>query len=234
MIYVTGDTHGELSRFDASQMKKVRRGDTVIVCGDFGFIWDGGEREEKNLKKLGNKKYRILFIDGTHENFDLLKDYPVEEFQGGKARHICGNLYHLMRGQIYEIEGKKIFAFGGGESTERQMRIEANRWWPCEMPNMEEMHEGVQNLKDAGMRVDYIITHSPPPRVSGMTVENSNQLDAYFEQIVKQVRYEKWFFGSLHIDRKVTYKNFGVFQGVLPVWEEPTVGKRARHMKAQP
>lgn len=231
MIYVTGDTHGEMSRFGSSQMKKVQKGDTVIVCGDFGFIWDGGDKEEKNLKKLGSKKYRILFVDGTHENFDLLAKYPVVDWNGGKAQHICGNLYHLMRGQVYEIEGKKVFAFGGGESAERQMRIEAKKWWACEMPGIEEMREGVQNLKAVDMKVDYIVTHSPPPRVSGGAPANTNQLDAYFEQIVKQVRYEKWFFGSLHIDRKVTYKNFAVFGGPLPAWEQPVLNRRARHIK---
>lgn len=232
MIYVTGDTHGEMSRFGVSQMKKVRAGDTVLVCGDFGFIWDGNKQEEKNLRKLGNRKYRILFVDGTHENFDLLKKYPEVDFCGGRAQHICGNLYHLTRGQVYEIEGKTIFAFGGGESEERQMRMEANRWWACEMPDLEEMREGVRNLKSAGMRVDYIITHSPPPGITNGAPEKASQLDAYFEQLIKQVRYEKWFFGSLHIDRKVTYKNFSVFQGLLPAWECPAAGRKARHAKA--
>lgn len=231
MIYVTGDTHGEMSRFGSSQMKRVRQGDTVIVCGDFGFLWDGGDGEEKNLKKLGSKKYQILFLDGTHENFDLLARYPAVDWNGGKAQHICGNLYHLMRGQVYEIEGKKVFAFGGGESAELQMRIEAKKWWACEMPSLEEMREGVRNLKAAGMRVDYIVTHSPPPGVAAGAAENTNQLDAYFEQIVKQVHYEKWFFGSLHIDRKVTYKNFAVFSGLLPGWEQPVASRKARHMK---
>ena len=73
MLYITGNMHGEMARFEDSRIRKLKKGDTLIVCGDFGFLWDGGAKEEKNLKKLGSKKYQILFVDGTHENFDLLE-----------------------------------------------------------------------------------------------------------------------------------------------------------------
>ncbi len=229
VIYVTGDTHGEISRFHSPEMRKVKKGDTLIVCGDFGFIWDGGEKEEKNLKKLGAKKYNLLFLDGTHENFDLLSRYPTADWCGGKAQHICGNLYHLLRGQVYEIEGKKIFTFGGGESPEKQIRMEVKKWWASEMPGLDEMRAGIDNLKAADMKVDYIFSHEPPPRVDviiapGKRRENKNQLEAFFGQIAEKVGYRKWFFGSTHVDRKVTYKNISVFNLVVPVEEQP--GKR--------
>lgn len=228
MIYITGDVHGEMSRFDSSQARKLKKGDTLIVCGDFGFIWDGGEEEEKNLKKLSKKKYTILFVDGTHENFDLLAKYPVTEWNGGRVQQICDHVYHLMRGQVYTLEGKKFFTFGGGESSEKQMRIEAGKWWECEMPTIDEMREGVGNLRAVDMKVDYIITHEPAPRVvysSAGTKENANQLEAFFEQLSKQVRFTKWFFGSIHIDRKITSKNVAVFNEIVPV-EEPQQEKR--------
>lgn len=223
MIYITGDTHAEMCRFDSGPIKKLKKGDTLIVCGDFGFIWDGGKKEEKNLKKLGKRKYNILFLDGTHENFDLLDKYPVTGWNGGQVQNICGNLYHLMRGQVYTIEGKKIFTFGGGESTEKQIRIDAGKWWEREMPSLDEMRAGVKNLSAADMAVDYIITHQPAPRVMADTVnpkENASQIESYFEQLAKQVKFSKWFFGSIHIDRKITAKNYAVFNDVLPV-EQP-------------
>ncbi len=107
MLYITGNMHGEMARFEDSRLRKLKKGDTLIVCGDFGFLWDGGPKEEKNLKKLGSKKYQILFVDGTHENFDLLDSYPISDWNGGKVQQISGNLYHLMRGQVYTLEGKK-------------------------------------------------------------------------------------------------------------------------------
>ena len=66
------------------------------------------------LKKIGKLKYNVCFIDGTHENFELLRSYEVSEFKGGKVHHITGNLYHLMRGQVYDFDGVSVFAMGGG------------------------------------------------------------------------------------------------------------------------
>lgn len=218
MIYLTGDLHGELRRFDDSKIHKLKKGDSLIICGDFGFIWDGSTKEEKILKKLGKKKYKILFIDGTHENFDLLDKYPVTEWSGGKAQNISGNLYHLMRGQVYELEGKKIFTFGGGTSSDKPMRVEAGKWWEQEMPTTAEMREGVDNLYNHNLTVDYIITHEPSPRVRAL--QNNSKLDktqieVYFEEVAKTVTYEKWFFGSLHIDRVITAKHFALFNNVV-------------------
>lgn len=216
MIYITGDTHGQLNRFDDAKIRRLKKGDSLIICGDFGFLWDGGKAEERRLKALGKKKYNILFLDGAHENFDSLDRYPVTDWNGGKVQNISGNLYHLMRGQVYELEGKKIFAFGGGESLERQMRIDAGKWWSREMPTREEMQEGVNNLRNHNMEVDYIVTYEPSPRMRMLnkTGNEISPMETYFEGILKSVKFQKWFFGSLHLDRMVTASHYAVFNGV--------------------
>jgi hypothetical protein len=94
MIYVTGDLHGDIERFRHPVIKKMKRGDTLLVCGDFGFLWSGGPKEQRLLKYLGRRRYNILFLEGTHDNLGLLSGYPVLDYCGGKARRICGNLYH--------------------------------------------------------------------------------------------------------------------------------------------
>ena len=82
MVYITGDLHGDYNRLDSIKLKK---GDTLIICGDFGLVWDGSAREEKLLRQLGKKKFNICFLDGTHENFELLDEYPVGVFCGGRS-----------------------------------------------------------------------------------------------------------------------------------------------------
>lgn len=225
MIYVTGDFHGEMQRFRAPALRRLKAGDELIICGDFGFLWDGGEREKKGLQKIGKLKYKVLFLDGTHENFDLLNAYPVEEWNGGKVHHISGGLYHLMRGQVFSLEGEKLFTFGGGESAEKQLRMAAGKWWACELPSLDEMREGVSNLWKHEMKVDYIFTHEPPPNTECGPLRSRparrNQLDAYFGQIMKQVQYRKWFFGAEHIDRTITYKHHAVFSSVIPAEDLP-------------
>ena len=41
MVYLTGDTHGDIDRFRHGRLRWLSRRDTVVVLGDFGFVWDG-------------------------------------------------------------------------------------------------------------------------------------------------------------------------------------------------
>lgn len=216
--------HGEFERFEDPELKKLKDGDYLIICGDFGFVWDRTEAAQKILYKISRKKFYTLFIDGTHENFDLLENYQLEPFAGGEAHHIMGNLYHLLRGQIYEIEGKKIFTFGGGESKDKDIRISQGTWWPQEMPSTEEIARCTPALESVNREVDYIVTHEPPASLkrymSGYNLSNTNVLGNFLDDIAKSVKYDKWFFGSVHIDRQFSDKHFAMFTSVLAANQE--------------
>ena len=115
MIYLTGDTHGSFGRF-SKKCFDAESGDFLIICGDFGGIWDGSKNDRYWINWLSEKKYTVLFIDGNHENFDLLNSYPVSEWNGGSVHKITDKLIHLMRGQVYTIEGHRFFTMGGASS----------------------------------------------------------------------------------------------------------------------
>ena len=156
MIYCTGDIHGDRLRFKDKRLKKLKRGDTLIICGDFGFIWDDSADEKKFLKKLGRKKYNILFVDGFHENFELLNSYPVSWWNGGRVRVISGRLRYLCRGEVFNIDGVKLFAFGGGRSLDFELRDEDQSAYEEFLPTSSEISNAITNLEDNGRIVDYI------------------------------------------------------------------------------
>ena len=143
MIYITGDTHADFSRFKNPALRKLKKNDALIICGDFGFIWNGSAEEKKLLEKIGKLRYNVLFVEGSHENYDLLEQYEVSEWCGGKTRLISGRLRQLMRGQVYEIAGKKVFSFGGGQSDDSYDTVEGQNWWAREIPSEEELAEGM-------------------------------------------------------------------------------------------
>lgn len=220
MIYVTGDTHGDIGRFKDSALKKLKKGDVLIVCGDFGFIWDGSKREKSVLKKLSEKEYTIAFIDGCHENFDILESYPVTEWRGGKARIISRNIVHLMRGQVYTIQDKKIFTFGGGHSQDFDFRRDSTNWWEREQPTHSEIIEAIRNLDEHSNSVDYVITHEPPASLKdclGVDVFQRLEVHAFFEDVIKVCSYNKWFFGKCHIDKHIPIKFYAVFNNITPL-----------------
>lgn len=220
MIYITGDTHGDIDRFKTSDFRKIHKGDTLIICGDFGFIWNGSKSEKSVLKKLSGKDYTIAFIDGCHENFDLLESYPVETWNGGKIHRISGNIVHLMRGEIFTIENKKIFTFGGGHSHDYEFRRDSENWWEREQPTHEEITNALHNLHENGNRVDYIITHEPPASLKDCLKDDVLQrieVHAFFEELIKTCHYEKWFFGKCHVDRHIPVKFYAVFSKLYSI-----------------
>ena len=221
LIYVTGDTHAEADRLSPSRLKVMKEGDPVIVCGDFGFIWDDSKKEQKLIRQLGKRKYNICFIDGTHENFSLLNNYEVSEWNGGKVHKIYDNLYHLMRGQVYNIDSQLVFTMGGGESPDIDIRTEGNLWSKDEIPSQEELLEGAQNLEKHNYKVDIVVTHEPPTRIKGFLQLKDydnlrvTALNAYFEELSKSCKFQKWFFGSMHIDKYVSGSHIAVFKNII-------------------
>lgn len=228
MICFTGDMHGMQERFSAPALKKLQEEDTLIVCGDFGFIWDDSAKERRFLDKLERKKYTICFLDGTHENFEAINTYPIVLFSGGKAHRIRKNVFHLMRGQVFGIEDKLIFTLGGGESPESAMKEDEELGTlRYEIPDRNEMLEAVHNLERHNYEVDYIATHEPPAGVREFMLMNEDEipavsaLGAFLDGLKTTVTYDKWFFGSLHTDKHVSPSMTAVFEKII----EPESGK---------
>lgn len=194
MIYITGDTHGDFKRFTRHSRKslpfELTEKDYVIVCGDFGLLWKENETYYYNLEWLSNLPFKILWVAGNHENYNMIAEYPMEVWNGGKARHIARDKIILLeRGQVFDIDGFLFFTFGGASSHDIQggvldrksptylndvwkacicdlpYRVLNESWWPAELPTEEEMEEGRSNLEKAGYKVDYVISHCASNRV---------------------------------------------------------------------
>ncbi len=219
VIYVTADLHGDAERFRSKEIRRLKKGDTLIVLGDFGFLWQDTQKEKKILKKLGKKKYQILFLDGAHENFDLLERYPLEDWGGGRVRRIEGGLLYLTRGQVYVIEGKRIFVMGGGESDEKEMRTQQQKWFPQELPGPQELEEARENLERFQWKVDYVLTHdcSEKMKIFLSPGEQSNSLNQFLTEIEEKLQFRRWFFGLYHLDKQIPPRHCAVYRAVWPL-----------------
>ena len=225
MIYVTGDMHGDESRLYDSQWRKLKKDDILIICGDFGYLWDGGKKEKSVIEYLGSRKFTVCFVDGTHENFSKINACRETVWKGGHIHRISGNLFHLMRGQIFNIDGIRIFTFGGGESDDRELRNneQSGIWYREELPTPSQLAEGARNLDEAGLKVDYIITHEPPSLVKSAILlrkgsnDRVNKLNGYLEEIGRSCDFKHWYFGSLHEDRVITPRHTCVFKNTIAI-----------------
>ncbi len=222
MIYVTGDMHGEAERFRDRAVKRLKKGDILIVCGDFGFLWDGCEAEKKRLRTIGRQRFTTLFIDGTHDNLPLIRSYPEETLFGGRVRRIDGNLLYAERGEVLELEGRRFFFLGGGASNDMEERVEGQTWWPEELPTGEELEHAARNLDRFGNEVDCIITHQPSDRLRVFLQGGGEQitpLGAFLTRVEQECRFQRWYFGQLHQDRNIPPRHRLLFQDVASAGE---------------
>lgn len=224
-IYITGDLHGD---YDMKKLttkyfpdgRNLTKKDYVIICGDFGGVWDCAGQDRYVQNWLTDKPWTTLFIDGNHENFDALAQYKVEEWNGGKVQFITPSIIHLMRGQVYNIDGLSIFTMGGATSIDRYHRTERLDWWPQEMPSNSEYDEALRNLDRCGNKVDLIVTHCAPDQLHdllGNRYYEHNKLTNFLEIVRQTVKFEQWYFGHYHKDQ-----DFGkycvIYQNVDRIW----------------
>lgn len=69
-IYITGDTHipidiRKLTTKYFKEQKELTKDDFVIVCGDFGGVWDGGKHDKYWQSWLQKKNFSTLYAWGN-------------------------------------------------------------------------------------------------------------------------------------------------------------------------
>lgn len=253
-VWITGDIHGNPERlspesfYEQKDFSGNKDENTVIILGDFGLVWsrDGENETEKYwLDWLENKPFTTVFVDGNHDNIPRLFTYPEKTWHGGKVHEIRPHVLHLMRGEVFTIEGKKFFAFGGASSHDisdgiidyedddwnakayeldmqgkYMYRIKGLTWWAEELPTKEEMHHGRNVLKKYDNKVDYILTHSPSTLeldLIGDGLYESDILTDYLYAIKVVIKFDKHFFGHMHLDKAINSKNICLYEQIVRI-----------------
>ena len=222
MILITGDTHGYIDfnklKTLPMKIKDLTYNDYVIIAGDFGGVWSEKTLEQDlyHYKKL---PFTVLFVDGNHENFDLLEAYPVTDWNGGKVHRISDSIIHLMRGQVYAVDGKKLFTMGGALSHDREHRVPGRSVWDRELPSLREYDEAIANFAANGNAVDYIFTHCASSRTQYFVAPHYREdvLTHFFREI-EQMDFKAWYFGHYHVDQDIDERHFALFDRVIRLW----------------
>lgn len=222
-IFISGDTHGDIDikKFTTKNFphNNIDRSDIVIICGDFGGVWYGNKKDNYILKWWENKPWTTVFIDGNHENFETLYSYPIEEWCGGKIHKICPHVYHLMRGEIFNINGNTFFTMGGATSHDKWCRKDRVSWWEEEIPTVKEMEYGLNNLEKHGNNIDYIIAHSIPTSnlLEVSTHCEKDCITDYWDIIKTTVKYKKFFSGHYHKDKEISDNIRLIYNDIIKV-----------------
>lgn len=231
-IFVTGDIHGHLSIDKLSyknwpESRKLTQDDYLIICGDFGLLWNNPPKADELywLKWLQNRKFTTLVVDGNHENHVMLQNLKQIRKFGGTVGQINDKVYHLKRGQIYTIEDKRIFAFGGAESMDKADRALGISWWPEEIATFAEMNAAIDQLQKFNNKVDYIVTHTAPTKyidkiVPKLFVDLRERMNdptcKFLDYVLENIEFKQWFCGHFHMDTTIDNVNF-LFNNIVKI-----------------
>ncbi|MGN0096941.1 MAG: hypothetical protein ACI38U_12845 [Corynebacterium sp.] len=222
LIAFVGDLHGKLAAFEHTTAQALNRGATTIVqVGDF-WIYDG----PKELPKLQRTLRRICpdgiavedidyrFIDGNHENFDVLNPGAAALVQ------MSDNVTYMPRGTRAHLAGAAILFFGGASSTDREHRIEGKDWWPAEnitTGQAERVTAADPADTSDSSRVDILVTHDTSttaftdlctvsPHARGKQHDPAGETNrAHLDSIVARARPRFHVHGHHHTRHSCTY-----------------------------
>jgi hypothetical protein len=217
-IFDTGDVHGmhdfDKLRWFNGNNPDLTKDDVMIINGDAGFLWYSNQKSPNNRmlqEWINSLKFSLFVVLGNHENYDLFESLPTIEKFGGTVRWCerTPKVYYAERGQVYTINGKIFWCFGGGFSIDKARRTEGVSWWKQELPTQAEMEFGLKTLEDYD-RVDYIITHDCPSKVyhfipkyvligseAKLTPKNIN---LYFDRVWNEQVFGEWLCGHYHFN----------------------------------
>ena len=217
MIFITGDTHGDIDykKLLILQEKNLSYDDYLIICGDAGICWSPFDFT-RFLRLYNDIGCTIIFVDGNHENFDMLNMCDLVEYKGALMHQIDEHIFHVLRGEIMTLEGKTFFCLGGAISIDKAYRTPRLSWWPEEEITYHDIDNAMANLAKADNKVDYVITHCCDTKT--VLKAFGFRRDACTDQLMfidKVVDYKHWFFGHYHFDRKINEKKTCLYQEIV-------------------
>lgn len=206
---LVADIHGYMRLdFLKSKLSKycLQKNDVVIILGDAGIVWSNPMNEQ--VKDFYSKlPCNILFLDGNHENFDLLSNLKTCTMYGSKVHRVLNNVFHLLRGNVYIINCHKYFIFGGAYSIKRDFDNSPVQIWQNELPNEKDFKHGLFKLKENNWTFDFILTHQAPKtildRIEYEYSTNEITLLNYLDMIKNKANYKSWYFGHIHRDLEI-------------------------------
>lgn len=221
----------------------------LLSRGFYGHVlWTGLDvlivvHNVRFLEKGKRKKYLLLIVVFILVLYGMFR-IPNVDGQRISVFAIRSHVLHLMRGQVFELEGYHFFTMGGAKSHdtedgilepgapdfERKLlmlqrkpraryRINHISWWAQEMPSEEEYAETRKNLAKVDWAVDYVITHCAPTSIA--LVENrhneADPLTDFLQEVKERAHYHYWLFGHYHDNRAIDEKHILLWEQIVQV-----------------
>ena len=217
MIYITGDTHGDFSRFErfCETVNPSAESDVMIILGDAGLNYYSSLKDIKNKARVAEFPLTFFCIHGNHERRPgTIGSYTTKEYRGGSVwyEEQFPNILFAKDGDIYNFDGNECIVIGGAYSVDKYYRVARNwPWFADEQPSKEIKDYVESQLLARDNTIDVVLSHTCPlryepvemflPGVDQSTVDASTE--EWLGNIEGNLAYKKWYCGHYHTSKKV-------------------------------
>lgn len=225
--FVSGDTHGDFSRFkDSAKTDFCSPEETaIIILGDAGFNFCKNDKEVKTFaKRLG---YHFYCVRGNHEQRpelmpNMTKIYDEEVQNEVYVEKEFPTIKYFIDGECYRIAGLRTLVLGGAYSIDKYYRLERAgvketapdevvalmaHWFSQEQLTEKERKDILNRWE--GQEFDLVLSHTCPiswePTDLFLRFVDQNTVDKtmenWLEDMKTAINWNVWLFGHYHADR---------------------------------
>lgn len=240
--YVSGDTHGNFTRFTNMDEYKTDEKIGVIVLGDCAVNWTLDPEYDSGLKRQLCKKFSNFewyLLRGNHDarpedaaDMKRVWDPVVHEHVWHEEKY--PNIHYFIDGCTYTINGYKVLTIGGAYSVDKYFRLERNGIWHAN-EQLSKDEQWAIRLATYGRQFDFVLTHTAPicwePTDLFLSFVDQNRVDKstelWLDEIRQCIRYKIWLFGHYHRDRlerpgvQLMYQSIEALDDIWNRWNNP-------------
>lgn len=226
MFYITGDTHGDFSRYLAFADKiQPTEQDVMIVLGDAGLNYYAGEKDAVRKRFVNSFPFTTFCIHGNHEIRPAdIPSYQTKEYCGGTVwyEEEYPHILFAKDGEIFHFGEQACIAIGGAYSVDKYYRLARGwAWFPNEQPSAEIKAYVEQQLAKHRNQIDIVLSHTCPLKyeptevfLSGIDQSSVDKsTEEWLDRIEERIDYKRWYCGHYHTEKEIDKMQF-MFQGI--------------------
>ena len=223
MIYITGDTHRDFSRFEYfCRENNTSKDDVMIILGDVGLNFYLDWHDDRRKQFVEKLPLTFFGIHGNHEQRPFaIPSYQTREFHGGLVwyEEEYPDILFAKDGEIYDFDGYECIVIGGAYSVDKNYRLAHGwKWFANEQPSKEIKEYVESQLAKRDYKIDVVLSHTCPLDyqpievfLSGIDQKSvDSSTEEWLNEIEHKLEYKKWYCGHYHTYKKLYIEKFTV------------------------
>ncbi len=190
----------------------------LFICGDFTDNRKDTQPGEamKLPEYMKGLPYPVFFIDGNHEDYEVLKRLPqiseaeretlLQNFgcdvNAKMTQKAADGIYYVKRGSVCKIEGFSMLLIGGSTTGPGYKKNHPDIWQPDEDLTKEDELHIEETLAANHNTFNLVLTHTVPECMvkAWFPDKDLSVTNEILSHVWHSISYQHWLFGHFHED----------------------------------